>query len=1515
MRRQRYLRASSAQSLCIFCACRLAGHLPPALSTLPRRSLHTGRTDRQQAEAVATPSTNPASQPSRQQSTGFEPNSSLSRSEQEERNRLRQAREQRQREEEDQVRAIQQAQRVRQDQQRAQQQWQEAKTREAKAQEDREAQERVRAQWKQNEGRDSHSVSRTQPRRTDSSRGANSGHKTLSFSGTGQPSDQTSPTPALAPESKKARRARLGQQGRSDGNPQRQGQNRSAQHGGNSEQAQPASRFAKQGVRVMKFESATTQPTPQAQQSKQPRLDNPFASVTAAAPAKRDMPAFGSAMAPPANNSRPADAGWGSGPVKRTPIQYSETRPAEFIDNSAASTSFDPATPQKSNAAAADTSWPEHQTEFGSTERFVNGPEPINGDQGSQLNGFFAPRGNSRSQAGMHESEQDSTSLMKQQQQQQGHQTLVRPNNSSQSSLRGVEEDTGLPQRPDSQPRQSNVPDFVATLQQAEQRRTQRQSNDQWPAFEAVSDNRQSRSRNVNDRPDSGIASYKHHRREDRGDARQEHRTDVRYESQRNEGPTIRFEPQRQHELDRANPSSETSQHRASPDRHVFSDSNTGYRATMLDTEDHQPMEPSFDGSQAANWQHLRRRDSAPAQSAHTASAPQQSGSEPQEQQPLDGDWIDRSFRQHQHQRSRSMPAYLNNQQTREAAQKGQSPFEARDAARLAQTKCARCQQLGHVARDCPTLKDRVCYRCGQAGHMAGHCPNPSKRDNGPFQGVRRTDSAGGGVRDYEPAVRRSDNADRPRQDNRAFTPETIQRDTGRSNESRRDTQNDDVRQELLGRRRAVPVAGEEEPEERVLRSRKFAEKEEPVKKRRGGRRDEDEDEDAGGAERDERNARKAARKAQKAQDKVEKAEERRARRSEQGPPINLPEFVSVATLAQQLGVRYESFVSRVERLGYDDVFPGKILNAETSGMIAMEYGFEPVFGGGEAEEVERDLRARPEPEEEERDFLPTRPPVVTIMGHVDHGKTTLLDFLRKTRVVDGEAGGITQHIGAFSVEVAEKGGKTVTFLDTPGHAAFLAMRQRGANVTDIVILVVAADDGVKPQTIEAIRCAKTAGVPILVAVNKIDKEGADVERVKGDLARHGVVVEDFGGDVVAVPVSGKTGEGVSELVEAVVVSAEILDKRAEIDGMVEGWVLEGTTRKAGRMATVLVKRGTLRPGSIIVAGKTWSRVRSLKDQAGKIVPEIGPGMPVEVDGWRDQPAAGDEVLQTETEQKATDVVEYRREKEEQKKTAADTEAINEARRLEQERVRKEKAAEAAKRSGTEADYFESAAQLDSTPQNSAETTSGHMTVPFIIKADVSGSAEAVSEYVLSISSPLITPQILQSTVGAINQSDVDLASAAQGHIIAFNLPADEGMKGVAERVGVKVLENNVIYRVLDDVKLVLEEKLPPIISTRVMGEAEVGVSFEISVGGRKKMKIAGCKVRNGVIGKGSRAKVMRGGAKVYDGIISSLKNVKKDVQEMRKGSECGMGFDDWEGFEVGDQVQTYEEISEKRRL
>ncbi|KAK3072705.1 translation initiation factor IF-2 [Teratosphaeriaceae sp. CCFEE 6253] len=990
-----------------------------------------------------------------------------------------------------------------------------------------------------------------------------------------------------------------------------------------------------------------------------------------------------------------------------------------------------------------------------------------------------------------------------------------------------------------------------------------------------------------------------------------------------------------------------------------------GYRATILKPQDYRPDQPAFDEAQAAGWQHLRRRDSAPPAAA-AAAAPQVAFAplRPQrdQRQGQDTDWIDRQFQAHRQQRpQQSYPAYLDprppppSASSQESQRWGEqqhrapatsSPFDLRQTVQQAQIqgrKCARCGEAGHIARECTGPNRTVCRKCGEVGHMSFDCPGPGRITgggqirrtrseghevfNGREEEVRR-DAFGGGREGArgDPFARRQEGVTgdpfgRGWADEKA-APFGAREGERRTPRGGREDAVDDVREGLLKPRKFTQPAenADEEPAERVLRSRKFTEEAASRKEKARGagrRRDEDdEEEDEGGAIRDERNARKAERKVQKEQERTVERAEAKARRAQQGPPVSLPEFVSVATLAQQLGARYEQFVDRLERLGYDDIFPGKILNAETSGMIAMEYGYEPVFGEAQAaaEKEERDLVAAPPVAQEDKEFLPARPPVVTIMGHVDHGKTTILDYLRKSSVAAGEAGGITQHIGAFSVPLANSG-RTITFLDTPGHAAFLAMRQRGANVTDIVILVVAADDSVKPQTLEAIKHAQSAGVPMIVAVNKMDKEGADMQRVKQDLARHGVEIEDFGGETQVVPVSGKTGLGMEELEENVVTLSEILDHRAEAQGVVEGWVLEATTKNSGRVATVLVRRGTLRPGTIVVSGQTWARVKTLKNEAGQAVAECGPGMPVEVDGWRDQPVAGDEVLQAPTEQKATDVVDYRLELEEQRKIAEDMEVINETRRLDQERQKREKAAAHAAKYGN-AGANAAAPKPDEVVEETKDNEpTGQMTVPFIIKADVSGSAEAVAAYILSVASPLIAPQILRSTVGPLNASDVELADAARGHIISFNLPPDEAMKATAARAGVKVLENNIIYRVLDDVRATLEERLPEIVSQRVVGEADVGVGFEIGVGGRKKVRIAGCKVRNGVVGRSGRVRVMRAGAKVYDGTISSLKNVKKDVQEMRKGTECGMGFEGWEGFEVGDQVQVYEEIREKRRL
>lgn len=662
----------------------------------------------------------------------------------------------------------------------------------------------------------------------------------------------------------------------------------------------------------------------------------------------------------------------------------------------------------------------------------------------------------------------------------------------------------------------------------------------------------------------------------------------------------------------------------------------------------------------------------------------------------------------------------------------------------------------------------------------------------------------------------------------------------------------------------AKEVKGYEAPPTPVrLKSKKFAEDirdEAPQKGAKGRGRDkssrraqfEEEEDDFDFDEEDElRFQRKRDRKKKKAARKA-------AKEAAAAPiPIILPEYISVSNLASALKVKLEDFMWKLEDLGFPGVQHDHILNAENAGLVAMEYNFEPVIDRSETEDL------TPRPPVEDLSKLPPRPPVVTIMGHVDHGKTTLLDFLRKSSVAASEHGGITQHIGAFSVSMAS--GKLITFLDTPGHAAFLSMRQRGANVTDIVILVVAADDSVKPQTIEAIKHAKAAKVPIIVAVNKIDKEEANPERVKQDLARYGVEIEDFGGDTQVVCVSGKTGQGMEELEEAVLTLAEILDMRAESDGPAEGWIIEASTKKAGRVATILVKRGTLHAGDVIVAGTTWARVRSLRNEAGVEQPSAGPGTPVEVDGWRGQPVAGDEVLQARNEQKATSVVAYRAAQAERKRLAADVEAINESRKAEQERREREELATKAAKAATEG---EESSPSDEAAKRDPPAATGPQEVYLIVKADVSGSAEAVSSSILSLTHPEVVPHILRASVGAVSEFDVEHASSAHGYIVNFNQAIPPAISQFAEEKGVKIVDQNIIYRLVDEVKATMSEKLSPTVTKRVLGEAEVAQIFEINIGGRKTMAIAGCKVRNGTISKNAKIRVLRGKEVIYDGML-----------------------------------------------
>ncbi|KAI0397933.1 initiation factor 2 [Xylariaceae sp. FL0594] len=628
--------------------------------------------------------------------------------------------------------------------------------------------------------------------------------------------------------------------------------------------------------------------------------------------------------------------------------------------------------------------------------------------------------------------------------------------------------------------------------------------------------------------------------------------------------------------------------------------------------------------------------------------------------------------------------------------------------------------------------------------------------------------------------------------------------------------------------------------------------------------------------------------------------ERREAQRTE---PVRiiLPELIGVRAFAGALKLNPEEFLVQLGELGFEDVTLDSLMAGETAALVAQEYGYDPIV-----ENPQSDLKPRPPPEDPST--LPERPPVVTIMGHVDHGKTTILDYLRKSSVAAQEHGGITQHIGAFSVMLSS--GKPITFLDTPGHAAFLSMRQRGANVTDIVVLVVAADDSVKPQTLEAIKHAHAAKVPIIVAINKIDKDGARVDAVKHDLAKAGVEIEDFGGDVQVVCVSGKTGQGMDDLEENILTLSEILDHRAETDGQAEGWILESSIKLTGKVATVLVKRGTLRTGDIIAAGLTWAKIRQMRNEAGAEIKEAPPGTPVEIFGWKDLPAAGDQVIQAPDESRARAAVEYRKGLHEREKDAAEHEIITEARRALQEKRAREK--ELAEQGEAEVRKPQSSTGVR---ELGAEDEDGIKRVNVIVKGDVHGSVEAVCAAIQEIGNHEVRPRILRSGAGAITEFDVEHAALSNAMIINFATTTPNHVKAKAQEQGVRILDHNIIYRLVDDVRAKLSEYLAPDVTTRVLGEAEVLQVFPINLRGRMFKNIAGCRVRNGLVSKNAMYRILRGGKQVFEGKLETLKHIKKDVTEMRKGGECGMGFVDFQDIEVGDQVQAVEEVVTKRNL
>jgi translation initiation factor IF-2 len=513
----------------------------------------------------------------------------------------------------------------------------------------------------------------------------------------------------------------------------------------------------------------------------------------------------------------------------------------------------------------------------------------------------------------------------------------------------------------------------------------------------------------------------------------------------------------------------------------------------------------------------------------------------------------------------------------------------------------------------------------------------------------------------------------------------------------------------------------------------------------------------------------------------------------------------------------------------------------------------------------------------DEDDMLAPRPAVVTIMGHVDHGKTSLLDAIRKTNVVSGEAGGITQHIGAY--QVSTPSGARVTFIDTPGHAAFTQMRARGAKVTDIVVLVVAANDSVMPQTIEAINHAKAAKVPLIVAINKVDLPDARPDRVKTDLIQHGVQVESLGGDVLEIELSAKTRLNLDKLLEAIALQAELLSLTANPDRPAEGTVIEAKLdRGRGPVATVLVQRGTLRTGDIIVAGSEWGRVRALIGDTGATMKEAPPSMPVEVLGFNGTPEAGDRVAVVESEARAREITDYR--------------------------VRQKRDIAAARgTSGAGRSLVDMMRDL--------KASAGRKEFPLLVKGDVQGSVEAIVGALDKLGTDEVRARVLLSGVGGINESDVTLAQASGAVLIGFNVRANKEAREAAERAGVEIRYYNIIYDLVDDVKAAMSGLLAPTLRETMLGTATMLEIFNITKVG----KIAGCRVTEGTIERGQHVRLIRDNTVIHEGKLSTLKRFKDDVKEVQVGQECGMSFENYQDIRAGDVVECYRVEEIKRTL
>lgn len=581
---------------------------------------------------------------------------------------------------------------------------------------------------------------------------------------------------------------------------------------------------------------------------------------------------------------------------------------------------------------------------------------------------------------------------------------------------------------------------------------------------------------------------------------------------------------------------------------------------------------------------------------------------------------------------------------------------------------------------------------------------------------------------------------------------------------------------------------------------------------------------------------------------------------------VDVPESINLGELAQRMSVKAAEVIKVLMKMGMMATI-NQMIDQETAMLVVEELGHKARAVSSDAIEVDlaKTLEIRGEAQ--------TRPPVITIMGHVDHGKTTLLDYIRTTKVAASEAGGITQHIGAYHVQTA-KG--TITFLDTPGHAAFTAMRARGAKLTDIVILVVAADDGVMPQTVEAIQHAKAANVPIVVAVNKMDKPGAEPDRVKQELTKHGLVPEDWGGEAMFVPISAKTGMGIDNLLDSVLVQAEVLELKAVADCPARGVVIESRLERGrGAVMSVLVQQGTLRKGDIILAGFEYGRIRALHDETGKPVESAGPSIPVEILGLSGIPQAGDDFTVTPDERTAREVAMFRQAKHRETKLA------RQAPKLE---------------------------DLLQRIENEKQTTT---TLNLVIKADVLGSVEALKQALSELSGPEVKVAILSSAIGGINESDVNLAIASKAIIIAFNVRANAEARKLMEVNGVDVHYYNIIYDVINEVKKAINGVLAPEIQEKVLGMAQVRDVFRSSKSGA----VAGCMVTEGLIKRNYPIRVLRDNVVVFEGALESLRRFKDDVSEVRNGMECGIAVKNYSDIKAGDQIEVFERIEIKREI